>query len=317
MGEFKEKLSRINDEAIVFIVFIALFIIFSITLADVGAGFISTNNLMNIIRQTALIAIMAVGMSFVLGAAQIDLSVGSVVGLVSVVSAIVMRHFNVPLGILAGLSLGVIAGSINGFVITKLKVPAFIATLGTMITFAGLSRTITNLRPIPILNDTYNYIFGGGTIGFIPTLLFWMLIVVFIGYLVMTKRSFGRKVLSVGGNPEAAFYSGIKINQIKFKVMVLSSTLAALAGLLWAGRFGGGRYSLGDGAELSVIAATVLGGTSIYGGKATVLGATIGALMIGMINNALILYGFDVYQQQIIRGIVIIGAVAFTSFKED
>jgi len=123
-------------------------------------------------------------------------------------------------------------------------------------------------------------------------------------------------VIAIGGNARAAFYSGIKVKQITFSVMLISSMMAALAGILWAGRFGGGRYSLGDGAETSVIAAAVLGGTSIYGGKVSILGACVGAIMIGMIDNALVLYGLDVYQQMIIRGIVIILAVALTTKRD-
>lgn len=300
----------------IYIAFFVLYLIFAFTLKDVGLGFSSMGNLMNIIRQTSLIAIIAVGMSFVLATANIDLSVGSLVGVVSLVTALVIKKYGIPLGILAGLSVGVVAGCINGFLITKIKIPAFIATLGTMIIFSGLSRTMTNLKSIPITSKIFKFSFGGGEFNSIPILLIWMIIIVMIGHIIMTKGSFGRKTLATGGNPRAATYSGINVNKVIFKSMLVCSTLAAFAGILWAGRFGGGRYSLGDGEEFSVIAAAILGGCSIYGGKATVLGACIGAVMIGMINNALIMYGLGVYQQMMVRGIVIILAVTITTMSE-
>jgi ribose transport system permease protein len=300
----------------VYIAFVALFLIFAISLRNVGTGFISLGNLMNILRQTSLIAIMAVGMTYALGAAQIDLSVGSVVGVASLVAALALKRYGIVAGVFAGVAVGATVGAINGFLTSLLKVPAFLATLGTMIIFAGVSRTLTNLKSIPIIDSTYKYIFGGGDIGFLPLLVIWMVIIVGIGYVVFVKTGFGRRVIAVGSNPVASLYSGVNVKKVIFSVMFLSGILAGFTGVLWAGRFGGGRYSLGEGAELSVIAATVLGGTSIYGGKATVLGAAIGAIMIGMIDNALIMYGLDVYQQMIIRGIIIISAVVVTTSRD-
>jgi ribose transport system permease protein len=318
LGEMVSRLPFRNvRNVMVYIAFVVLFIVFAITLKDVGSGFASLGNLMNILRQTSLIAIMAVGMTFVLGAGQIDLSVGSVVGVVSLVTAIVVRDYGILAGVLAGLGVGALAGTLNGLLISRVRLPAFLATLGTQIIFAGISRTMTNLRSIPITNSTYRFFFGGGSIGPIPILFVWTIVITIIGHLALAKGKYGRRVIATGGHPKAAFYSGINVNKIRFQVMLVSGLLAAVAGILWAGRFGGGRYSLGEGEELSAIAAAVLGGTSIAGGKATVLGAVIGAIMIGMINNALILYGLDVYQQMIIRGIVIILAVASTSSKSD
>ena len=300
----------------VYLAFVALFLIFAITLKNVGTGFISTGNLMNILRQTSLIAIMAVGMTYALGAAQIDLSVGSVVGVASLVAALALKKYGIVVGVFSGVAVGAAVGALNGFLTAQLKVPAFLATLGTMIIFAGVSRTLTNLKSIPILDSTYKYIFGGGNVGFLPVLGIWMVIIVGIGYVVLVKTGFGRRAIAVGSNPVASFYSGVNVKRVIFSVMLLSGILAGFTGVLWAGRFGGGRYSLGEGAELSVIAATVLGGTSIYGGRATVLGAAIGAIMIGMIDNALIMYGLDVYQQMIIRGIIIISAVVVTTSRD-
>ena len=300
----------------VYIAFVALFIVFSVTLRNVGSGFASLGNLMNILRQTSLICIMGVGMVFALGAAQIDLSVGSVVGVVSLVTALTVEHFGIALGVIAGILSGALIGAFNGALVAYIRVPAFLATLGSLTVFAGVSRTMTNLQSVPILDPKYNFVFGGGSVGFFPLLAVWMIVVVLVGALILAKTRYGREVIAVGSNQTAAFYSGVQVKRVVFMVMLVSGALAGLAGVLWTGRFGGGRYSLGEGSELSVIAAAVLGGTSIYGGKATVLGAAVGAIMLGMIDNALILYGLDVYQQQIIRGLIIILAVAVTTSRE-
>ena len=304
------------QEIAVYVAFVVLFIIFSVTLKDVGTGFMSTGNLMNILRQTCLIAILSVGMSFVLAAGQIDLSIGSIVGLVSLVAAIGIRDVGVWAGVLAGLLCGVAIGAFNGFLVAYVRMPAMVATLGTMTIFAGVGRTLTQLKAVPIQSDFFNNFFGGGTVGVLPTSFIWLLVIMVVGYLVMNKTKFGRRVLAAGGNSRAALYSGINVKLTTFFAMVISGFLAAVVGLLWAGRFSGGRYSLGESVETSVISATVLGGTSITGGRASVLGAAIGAIMVGMLDNALVLYGLDVYQQMIVRGAVIILAVALTTRRD-
>jgi ribose transport system permease protein len=303
---------RFSDFAI-YVAFVCLFTVFAVSLKDVGNGFASIGNLLTILQQTSLIAVMAVGMAFVLGAAQIDLSVGSTVGLVSLVTALGISQFGVVLGTASALLVGAIIGALNGFIIAVLRIPAFLVTLGTMITIAGVSRTITNLQSIPITSSDFIFVFGGGSVAGVPIVAFWMLATVVVGHLVLERTPAGRRVLATGGNPRSAVYSGIDTRKVIFGVMFASSLLASLAGILWAGRFGGGWYSLGDGAELSVIAATVLGGTSIFGGVASVIGAAVGAVMIGMIDNALVLYGLNVYQQEIIRGIIIVVAVIVTT----
>jgi ribose transport system permease protein len=302
--------------SMVFIALIVLFVVFSLTLSNVGKGFASPDNLWNIIRQTSLIAILSVGMSFALAAGQIDLSVGAVVAVTGLTSSLVLRSFGILPAILAGLSVGAIIGALNGFLAAYVGMPAFLATLGTMITFQGVARTMTELKSIPITNQTFIFIFGGGDFRNIPVLVIWMLLFLIIGHIMLRKMPFGRKALAIGGNRRSALYSGINVKRTIFAVMVFSGVLAAIAGILWAGWYGGGRYTIGDGSELSAIAASVLGGTSIMGGIASILGAGAGAIMIGMINTALVMYGLDVYQQMIVRGIVIIIAVAATQRRK-
>ena len=303
-------------QSIIYIAFAALFIIFSVTLRNVGVGFASVGNLMNILRQTCLVAVMAVGMTFVLGAALIDLSTGPMVACTSLICAIFVQRFGVAAGVCAGLAFGILAGMANGFLIAYLKMPPFIATLGTQTVFSGLARTMTNLQSVPITNQAFTKIFGGGNAGVIPSVFIWMVAVIVLGALLMYKMPFGRKVLAVGGNVTSARYSGINIEAIQMKVMVLMGFLCALAGILWAGRFGGGRYTLGEDSGTAVIAASVLGGTSMMGGVVSLFGAIAGALMMGMLDNALVMYGLSVYQQEIVRGLVIILAVAVSTVRE-
>ena len=281
-------------QGVIYIGFVVVFAFFSITLSD--QGFLDPNNLLNIIRQTAMISVMAVAMTFVLAAGEIDLSVGAVAGLASVVAALLLREYGLVAGILGGLTSGLIVGTINGVLVTRVGIPSFLVTLAMMGVATGTSMWISSTAAIPILNQTYTYFFGSGSIGTFPILFIWVFVVGLIGHIILRKTSFGRRVLATGGNDTAAHYSGVNTNNIKLKVLMLSATTAALAGMLYAGRLQSGRYQFGEGDELSVIAAAVLGGNSQMGGTGTVIGAIVGALMIGLINNGLILLGLDYSQ---------------------
>ena len=298
---------------VIYIGFAVVFLFFAITLGD--DGFLTGDNLLNIVRQTATVTIIAVGMTYVIAAAQIDLSVGATAGLASVVTAMTIANYGVFLGILAGLAVGVVVGSVNGALVAMLKIPSFLVTLGMLGIAAGVAQWITKSAPQPILSDLYNKVFGSGDIGPIPGLIVWMIIVVVIGAIVLAKTRFGRQVLATGGNPVAAKFTGINTTSITFRVLLISALLAALAGMLYAGQLQSGRYQWGTGDELSAIAAVILGGTSLFGGSGTVVGTLFGALLIGLINNGLILAGLDTSQQQVVRGVIIILAVALARRK--
>jgi ribose transport system permease protein len=298
---------------IIYIGFIAVFLLFAITLGD--SGFTNPNNLLNIFRQVATIAIMAVAMTYVIAAAEIDLSIGSIAGLASVVSAMAINSFGLIPGILAGLLVGAVAGSISGGLVAWLKVPSFLVTLGMLGLVVGVARWITASAPVPIADQTFIAIFGGGDFGPIPGLLVWAILVVAGGAVVMNKTKFGRHVRATGGNLVAAGYTGVNTAKIKFMVLLGSGVFAALAGMLYAGRLQSGRFQWGTGDELSVIAAVILGGTSLFGGRGQVIGSLFGALFVGLINNGLILAGLDVSQQQVVRGAIIIIAVALSRKK--
>jgi ribose transport system permease protein len=301
------------QQNIIYIGFAAVFILFAVLLAD--SGFTSPNNLLNIFRQTATISIMAVAMTYVIAAAEIDLSIGSVAGLAAVVSAMTIDSFGLIPGIAAGLAVGAIAGAISGGLVAWLKVPSFLVTLGMLGLVVGVARWITSSAPVPIADQTFIAIFGGADLGPIPGLLIWVAVAVTIGAIVMNKTKFGRHVRATGGNLVAAGYTGVKTARVKFMVLLLSGVVASLAGMLYAGRLQSGRFQWGTGDELSVIAAVILGGTSLFGGRGQVVGSLFGALFIGLINNGLILAGLDVSQQQVVRGAIIILAVALSRKK--
>jgi ribose transport system permease protein len=298
---------------IIYIGFVVVFIAFAVTLND--RGFLSSNNLLNIFRQAATISIIAVGVTFVISCAEIDLSVGSVAGLASVCTAMAIDDWGILAGIAAGLAVGVVVGAINGTLVSMLNIPSFLVTLGMLGIAAGVAQWITDSAPQPILDDTYNLIFGGGNFGPIPGLLVWMAIFVAIGAVVLAKTRFGRQVLATGGNRVAAEFSGVRTRRIKFQVMLLSAVVASVAGMLYAGRLESGRFQWGAGDELSAIAAVILGGTSLFGGYGTVIGTLFGSLMISLINNGLILAGLETSQQQVVRGAIIILAVALARRK--
>src|SRR3954470_23324776 len=293
---------------VIYIGFVVVFALFAILLHD--QGFLSPNNLLNICRQTATITVIAVGMTYVIACAEIDLSVGSVAGLSSVVTAMALAHWGLVVGVLAGLAVGLVVGTINGALVSLLSIPSFLVTLGMLGIAAGVAQWITASAPQPILSDAFNLIFGGGNFGPVPGLLVWMAVFVAVGAVVLAKTRFGRKVLATGGNRTAAEFSGVRTRRIKFQVLLLSAVVASVAGMLYAGRLQSRRFQWGAGDELSAIAAVILGGTSLFGGSGSVVGTLFGSLMISLINNGLILAGLETSQQQVVRGAIIILAVA-------
>jgi len=299
---------------VVYLSLVVILLFFSVVLRD--KGFLSSENLMNILRQTAMVSIMAVGMTFTITAGEIDLSIGSTVALSALVTAVLLNSQSLFVAVLAGLGVGVLAGFVNGFITTKVRIPAFLVTLGTSGVISGLARMITNLQAAPITNTTYNFIFGSGDIGPFSTLFIWTIIVASLGYLVLEKTPFGRAVTATGGNRSAARYSGVRTDNIRIWVMIISALAAATAGILYAGRLHGARYTLGENDLLTVIAAVVIGGTAFSGGKGSIIGSIVGSVVMGILNNGLLLLGLTVSEQMIARGIIIVIAVSLSLREE-
>lgn len=308
------SISKINSsrflrsEYFVYYAFLIVLFFFTITLQE--SSFLSLANFMNIIRQTTPITIMAIGLTFALAGGHIDLSIGSVVALSALVAAVLLQTVPMPIAILGALMVGVVIGLINGLLIEWLKVSSLLITLGTMGIITGLSRQITNLESVPIIDDTFNFIFGSGSFGSISIMLFWTILAAALGYVVLRKCVFGRHLLAVGGNQSGARAMGINTVKTRIIALVIASTSAAIAGLLYAGRLHGARYTLGEADLLTVIAAVAIGGTSLFGGRASIIGAVIGSWLMGLINNGLILSGFSTNEQMITRGLILIVAVA-------
>ncbi|WP_105103068.1 ABC transporter permease [Microbulbifer pacificus] len=298
----------IRREYFVYYVFFLVLLFFTVTLHE--SSFFSLANFMNIIRQTTPITIMAIGLTFALAGGHIDLSIGSVVALSALVAAVLMQLVPMPVAVFGALLVGVTIGLINGLLIEWLKVSSLLITLGTMGVITGVSRQITNLESVPIIDSSFNFIFGSGSFGPVSVLLVWTIAASLIGYVVLRKLRYGRHLLAVGGNESGARAMGINTVKIRIASLVIASTSAALAGLLYAGRLHGARYTLGEADLLTVIAAVAIGGTSLFGGRASILGAVIGSWLMGLINNGLILSGFSTNEQMIARGLILIVAVA-------
>ncbi|OZS78420.1 ribose ABC transporter permease [Tetzosporium hominis] len=290
--------------------FLGLFLIITI-ITILNPDFLSVNNLLNVLRQVSINAIIAFGMTFVILTGGIDLSVGSILALTGAVTAGMMAGGTDPiLAMLLGLILGALLGAVNGVLIAKGNVAPFIATLATMTIYRGLTLVYTEGRPISGLGDSLTFqMLGKGYFFGIPVPVVTMLVSFGILYFILKKTTFGRRVYAVGGNEEASKLSGIKTGRIKIYVYALTGFLSALAALILTSRLNSAQPTAGQMFELDAIAAVVLGGTSLTGGRGWIVGTLIGALIIGVLNNGLNLIGVSSFFQQVVKGLVILFAV--------
>ena len=295
---------------LVFAAFLLLFAFFAVVLGD--DGFTSETNLLNIVRQTSPVTVMAVAAVFVLSVGEIDLSLGSVVALSALVTAKVLQTEDLVLAVGAGLGVGLGVGAMNGFFVTVLRLPSFLVTLASLGIVAGLARTITDLQAVAVANDSFVNVFGSGDVGPIPGLAFWALGAVALGQFAFRHTRFGAHVVATGDSASAARVAGIRVDRIRFAVLVLSGASAALAGVLYTGRLQGATYTLGEQDLLIVIAAVVIGGTRLFGGQGSVVGALLGSLILGTLTNGLILWGFSSSEQLIAQGALLLIAISLT-----
>ncbi|ALC91475.1 ribose ABC transporter permease [Bacillus sp. FJAT-18017] len=274
-------------------------------------SFLEPLNILNLLRQVAINALIAFGMTFVILTGGIDLSVGAILALSSALTAgMIVSGIDPIFAIVIGCILGAVMGTVNGLLITKGKMAPFIATLATMTIFRGLTLVYTDGNPITGLGDNMLFqLFGRGYFLGIPVPAITMIVTFVLLYILLHKTPFGRKTYAIGGNEKAALISGIKVPNVKVIIYALSGLMAALAGAILTSRLNSAQPTAGTSYELDAIAAVVLGGTSLSGGKGRIVGTLIGALIIGILNNGLNLLGVSSFYQMVVKGIVIAIAV--------
>lgn len=301
------KLSEVTQKLGPLLGFIILVMIVSI----LNPAFMEPLNILNLLRQVAINALIAFGMTFVILTGGIDLSVGSILALSSAfVANLMLAGVDPILAILIGCIAGAIMGAINGLLITKGKMAPFIATLATMTIFRGLTLVYTNGNPITGLGDDLSFqLFGRGYFLGIPVPAITMMIVFAVLWIILHKTAFGRKTYAIGGNEKAAIVSGIKVHRVKIMIYSLAGMLSALAGAILMSRLNSAQPTAGQSYELDAIAAVVLGGTSLTGGRGWIVGTLIGALIIATLNNGLNLLGVSSFFQMVVKGVVILIAV--------
>ncbi|HRP33467.1 MAG TPA: ribose ABC transporter permease [Agriterribacter sp.] len=305
LAKIKTSTGRLSKYGI-FIAFILICIILSIA----TPYFFTAQNIIIVLRQVSINGILAIGVTYVIIAGGIDLSLGSVLALTGVIAASFAHPgtFALAVPVLLALLVGMAIGAVNGLVITLGKVAPFIVTLGMMTIARGLALVWSDGRPVTNLSPAFNYI-GGGDLLFVPVPILLFGLVIFISAVVLNYTRMGRYIYAVGGNENAAKASGIRVNRVKLFAYIMCSGLAGLAGVILAARINTGQPNAGIAYELDAIAAVVIGGTSLMGGRGSIAGTVIGVLIIGVINNGLDLLNVSSYYQQIIKGIIIIVAV--------
>lgn len=307
------QMTKRNKELLIKYKSVIGLIVFSLIIAIFNDRFLTVGNILNVLRQTSINSVIAAGMTFIILTGGIDLSVGSTLALTgAIMASLLSAGVPLPIAILLTIALGAFIGFLNGLIIAKGKVQPFIATLAMMTIIRGATLIFTNGRPISTGDfpgaDQF-YWLGSGRLFGIPAPIYVTILIFVLAYYLLKHTSLGRYVYALGGNEEATKLSGINVDLIKYKVYAISGALAAVAGLIVTARLSSAQPQAGSGYELDAIAAVVLGGTSLAGGKGGVIGTIIGALIIGILNNALNLMDVTSYYQLLAKGIVILIAV--------
>lgn len=292
---------------------VVVLLILIVTMSFLSDRFLTWSNIITVLRQTSINAVIATGMTFAILIGGIDLSVGSVLAITGAIAAsLVASGMNIVLVIVLTLLIGLAIGLVNGLLISKGKLQPFIATLGTMTLLRGLTLVYTQGRPVSIFGSDASAVFskiGTGYFLGVPIPVYIMLVVFFISWYILNHLKIGRYTYALGSNEEATMYSGIKTDNIKLFVYAAAGLLAALAGIIVTARLGSAQPTAGSGYELDAIAAVVIGGTSMAGGIGTIFGTAIGAIIIGILDNALNMLQVSSYYQDVAKGVVILIAV--------
>jgi ribose transport system permease protein len=296
---------------------VVAFIVLFIGLSIATPAFLTLDNIAVVLRQSVVVAVMAIGMTFVIGMGGIDLSVGAILGITGVaVAALIQGGFNIYLAVVLAIVLGVLIGVVNGLLIAYFKLPPFIATLGTMSLLRGIILVYTSGIPIYGLRFPEFQVIAQGFVGFIPVPVILLAVLVAIFGYLLYKTRLGRYTLSIGSNQTAARLAGIHINRIKVTVYALSGLLCGIAGVILTSRSEAATPDAGTGAELDVIAATIIGGTAMTGGRAVLFGTIVGAVLMTTIRNGLNLLGVSPLWHQVVIGAFIVVAVAASSMSK-
>ena len=308
MNNFTKQLKKILSSYGIYLVFLMIFILLSLS----NRAFLSSTNLLNILKQTSTVSVVAIGMTFTLISGGLDLSAGGVMALAGVCSAKLGLPGgpNVIVPLLTAIAVGAACGLVNGVTIAKGKVPPFIVTLGMSLIARGMALLVTNASPVFGLSPDYIYL-GSGKIGNVPVIALVMIVMLALATVVLEKTRFGRHVYAVGGNEQAAQISGIQVDRVKIMTYVIMGAITGLSGMLLAGRIQSGTPTMAQNYELDAIAGAVIGGVSTSGGVGRVYGAVVGSLLLMMISNGLDLLNVSAYYQQIIKGVIIVAAVLF------
>ncbi len=281
------------------------FLLLCLALSLLSDRFLTVNNMINVLRQSTINGIIAVGMTYVILTAGIDLSVGSILALCSVVTAdLLQREVPVPLAVTTGLALGAGLGLVNGLITSKARVPPFVTTLGMMTVARGLALTYTEGRPITGLPDSFRFI-GAGSLGPVPMPIVIAGLTFILGYVLLTRTWVGEYIFALGNNPVAARYAGIATARYTAFVYVVAGLLSALAGMILVARLNSAQPTAGLGYEFDAIAAVVVGGTSFAGGQGGLGGTLLGVLVIAVLNNGLNLLNVSSFYQPVVTGVVI------------
>ena len=279
--------------------------------------FLTQSNILNLFKANSVNAIISCGMLMAILMGEIDISVGSIVGLSGVIAAYTITNLNFPLFIVVPLTIlvGGAVGLVNGFFISYLQVPAFVATLATQCIGRGLTEILTNGVTIRIRNDVYTGL-GNNTIGPVSITIFYAVAVLILTWFLLNRTRFGYYVYALGGNKVAAQYSGVNVKKFNMLPYILIGLFSGLGGMIWSARLGSAAAMLGSGFEMDAIAAVVIGGTSMSGGVGTVGGTFIGILIIGVITNGLNLMGINAFWQDVFKGLIIMAAVVFDVMRK-
>lgn len=309
-----QNLSKLMIDYGIIIAFVALCLVLSI----INENFMTWENWVNVLRQTSINGILAIGMTYVILTKGIDLSVGSILAVSGIVAASLVTGDaanSAIIGVFAGLLVGAILGAVNGGIVARLAVAPFVVTLGMLSVARGLTFIYNDGMPIANLSADFKFL-GQGMVGEIPVPVIILVFIFAVFWFILKYTTFGRYVYAVGGNEKSAKTSGINTRMVIFVVYIISGALAALAGLILAARTTSALPQAGVAYELDAIAAVVIGGTSLSGGVGTLTGTLIGALIIGVINNGLDLLGVSSYYQQVIKGAIIVAAVLLDASRK-